>query len=72
MSNLVRMLRVGDSLSFDGGRIVLSLEDKSGRTARLRLAIQKDVVIDKPRVAANDEPPRAADAPIPTPRAAAG
>ena len=55
MTNLFRMLRVGDSLSFDGGRIVLSLEDKSGRTARLRLAIHKDVVIDKPRVAVNDE-----------------
>lgn len=58
MSNLVRMLRVGDSLSFDGGRIVLSLEDKSGRTARLRLELHKDVVIDKSRTAANDEPAR--------------
>lgn len=56
-TNLFRMLRVGDTLSFDQGRVKLSLEDKSGRTARLRLTLAEDVVIDKPRTAANDERP---------------
>ncbi len=53
-TNLFRMLRVGDTLSFDQGRVLLRLEDKSGRTARLCLTLHEDVVIDKPRVAGND------------------
>lgn len=60
-TNLFRMLRVGDTLSFDQGRVKLSLEDKSGRTARLRLTLHEDVVIDKPRIAANDEPVQVRD-----------
>lgn len=54
-TTLIRNLRVGDRLSFDSGRITLALEDKSGRGARLRLTLAKDVVVDKPRVAANDQ-----------------
>lgn len=56
LTTLIRNLRVGDQLSFDNGRIKLGLEDKSGRAARLRLTLAADVVVDKPRVAANDEP----------------
>ena len=55
-TTLFRMLRVGERVSFDNGRITLSLEDKSGRTARLKLTLAQNVVVDKPRVAANDEP----------------
>ncbi|QNK66081.1 hypothetical protein [Variovorax sp. PAMC26660] len=53
-TTLIRMLRVGESLSFDQGRIKVELEEKSGRTARLRLTLGETVVVDKPRVAAND------------------
>ena len=53
-STLIRKVTVGESLSFDGGRIVLVLEDKSGRRASLRLTLHEDVVVDKPRVAANE------------------
>lgn len=61
-TKLFRMLRVGDTLSFDQGRVKLRLEDKSGRTARLCLTLSEDVVIDKPRTAANElfPDPRAA------------
>lgn len=40
-------LRVGERLSFDGGRIVAVLEAKSGQQVRLRLHLQKDVVFDQ-------------------------
>jgi hypothetical protein len=53
-TTLIRMLRVGESLSFDQGRIKVELEEKSGRTARLRLTLGEAVVVDKPRVAGND------------------
>lgn len=53
-TTLIRMLRVGESLSFDQGRIKVELEEKSGRTARLRLTLGETVVVDKPRAAAND------------------
>lgn len=53
-SNLCRKLSVGQSLSLDGGRIVVTLQEKSGRQAALRLTLAEDVVVDKPRVAAND------------------
>lgn len=55
LTTLIRNLRVGDQLSLDGGRIKIGLEDKSGRSARLRLTLAEDVVVDKPRTAANDE-----------------
>lgn len=54
LTTLIRNLRIGDQLSFDNGRIKLGLEDKSGRAARLRLTLAEDVVVDKPRTAAND------------------
>lgn len=54
-TTLIRMLRVGESLSFDQGRIKVELEERSGRTARLRLTLGEAVVVDKPRSSANDE-----------------
>ncbi len=57
LSTLIRNLRVGERLSFDNGRIVLGLDGNSPKTARLRLTLHEDVVVDKPRVAANDERP---------------
>ena len=56
VSTLIRNLRIGERLSFDNGRIVLGLDGNSPKTARLRLQLAQDVVVDKPRTAANDEP----------------
>lgn len=56
MTTLHRMLRVGDCISFDRGRIAVYLEEKSGRNARLTLVLHDDVVVDKPRTSSNDEP----------------
>lgn len=63
--NLIRELRVGQCVSFDGGRLTVCLKEKSGRAARLQFVVSEAVVIDKPRQAANDEapPPLAADPP---------
>jgi hypothetical protein len=36
-------LRVGDSLSIDGGRITMTLEEKSGQRARLSFTSEGDV-----------------------------
>lgn len=47
-TNLIRNLRVGEPLSFDGGRIKVELEFRSGTAARLRLTLAEDVVFDKP------------------------
>ena len=54
-TTLTRQVAVGESLSFDGGRIVLTVQEKSGRRSALKLTLAEDVVVDKPRVAANDE-----------------
>ncbi|WP_213956338.1 hypothetical protein [Variovorax sp. dw_954] len=54
LSTLIRNLRIGERLSFDNGRIVLGLDGNSPKTARLRLTLHEDVVVDKPREAAND------------------
>ncbi|MEJ8821570.1 hypothetical protein WKW80_05910 [Variovorax humicola] len=51
LSTLIRNLRIGERLSFDNGRIVLGLDGNSPKTARLRLTLHEDVVVDKPRVA---------------------
>ena len=53
-SVLCRQLAVGESLSLDGGRVIVTLQEKSGRRAALKLTLKDDVVVDKPRVAAND------------------
>ena len=54
-STLIRHVAVGESLSFDNGRIVLTVQEKSGRRSALKLTLAQDVVVDKPRVSANDE-----------------
>ena len=55
---LIRQIAIREKLSFDGGRIVIVLQEKSGRRAALRLVLHEDVVVDKPRISANDEPAR--------------
>jgi hypothetical protein len=54
-TTLIRQVAVGESLSFDGGRIVLTVQEKSGRRSALKLTLAEDVVVDKPRIAANDD-----------------
>lgn len=59
LNTLIRNLKVGEHLSFDKGRIVLGLDGNTPKTARLRLTLHEDVVVDKPRVSANDEQDKA-------------
>lgn len=40
-------LRVGDTLSIDGGRILLTLEEKSGQRARLAFSAEEGVQFSK-------------------------
>lgn len=40
-------VKVGESISMDGGRIVLTVEAKSGQLARLRLSTIPGVAIDR-------------------------
>lgn len=54
-TSLTRQVAIGESLSFDGGRIVITVQEKSGRRAALKLVLAEDVIVDKPRVSANDE-----------------
>jgi len=59
-ANLIRQIAMGESLSFDQGRIRVTLQDKSGRRASLKLELAEDVTVDKPRqgghLACNDTP----------------
>lgn len=41
-------LRTGETVSFDDGRITITLLDKSGQRARLDIKAEKGVKIDKP------------------------
>jgi hypothetical protein len=54
MTTLHRNIGIGDSLSFDGGRIIVTLQERTGRRAALRLVLAQDVQVDKPRNEAND------------------
>lgn len=46
---LTRNMRVGETLTFDNGRIVLRLEERTGRSsARIRCELSEDVVVTKP------------------------
>ena len=40
-------VKVGESLSLDGGRIVLRVEQKSGQVARIRFTMDQDVSLSK-------------------------
>lgn len=46
-------IRVGEGITIDGGRIVVTLEEKSGQRARLRFDAAKDVEIDRVRPVTN-------------------
>ncbi|MBH2008290.1 MAG: hypothetical protein I8H71_01185 [Xanthomonadaceae bacterium] len=48
MSTLHRHIAIGETLSFDDGRIVVTLQDRTGRSASLRLELADDVRVDKP------------------------
>lgn len=39
---LLMDLRVGESLTLDGGRVVVTLQEKSGQRAKLRLVLDSD------------------------------
>lgn len=56
---LCRQLLPGESISFDGGRLVITVQEKTGRRARLTFSMRQDVVIDRPgkEGAANTDPP---------------
>ncbi len=41
-------VRVGDSVSFDKGRVSVTLLEKSGQRARLEIKSESDVIIDLP------------------------
>lgn len=41
-------LRAGQSISMDGGRIIVQLMDKSGKVAQLRITAPPDVAIQRP------------------------
>lgn len=45
MSQIKQDLRVGESVSFDGGRIVVTLLEKSGQRARLDIRADDDVKV---------------------------
>ncbi|MDR0215551.1 MAG: hypothetical protein LBJ15_16335 [Comamonas sp.] len=49
---LIRQIKAGESLSFDGGRLVVTLlqrtNGRGGSRAELCLRLEDDVVVDKP------------------------
>lgn len=52
---LTRNMRVGETLSFDNGRITLRLEERTGRSsARIRCELSEDVVVAKPGAGPQD------------------
>nr|WP_182312294.1 hypothetical protein [Comamonas testosteroni] len=53
---LIRQIKAGESLSFDGGRVVVTLRQRTGQRAELSLHLEDDVVVDKPTHARGDEP----------------
>lgn len=40
-------LKVGDALRIDGGRILLTLREKSGKTARVSVDADKSIAVEK-------------------------
>lgn len=47
-TSLMRTIRVGEEVSLDNGRIVVRLEEQSGRRARLNFQMDPDIRVDKP------------------------
>ena len=48
-------LVVGDSVSIDSGRVVLTLTEKSGKRARLKFSAERSVPIEPIRARAADQ-----------------
>ncbi len=48
MSRLTRNMQEGETLSFDGGRIVFTMLRRSGRAARVQVDMDEAVLLDKP------------------------
>jgi pyruvate kinase len=46
MSNIKQDLRVGESVSFDDGRVVITLLEKSGQRARFDIKAADDVKVN--------------------------
>lgn len=63
MSRITRNLNEGETLSFDGGRVVLTMLRRSGRMARIAVDMAADVRLDKPKPAPPEphRPPVLAD-----------
>lgn len=40
-------IRTGETVAIDGGRVLVTLEEKSGQRARLRFEATKDVAIER-------------------------
>jgi len=50
-TSVLRNLKVGESLTLDNGRIVIEMVERTGRnSARIRLDLDADVVVNKPKV----------------------
>lgn len=47
-TRLKRVLRVGDRITLDNGRIVIELERRQGQAAGLFFDLDADVVVNKP------------------------
>lgn len=45
---LTRTVRVGETITFDDGRIVVTFLERSGRNARIRFDLAHDVIVNKP------------------------
>lgn len=47
-NRLKRVISPGESIQFDGGRIVVRLEERTGRQAALYIEIDSDVKVSPP------------------------
>lgn len=56
MTTLHRHIGIGEALSFDGGRIIVTIQERTGRRVALRLEMAQDVQVDKPRSEPRDRP----------------
>lgn len=47
--SLIRNLKIGEKLTFDDGRIVIQMLERTGRSStRVVITVKEDVVINKP------------------------
>lgn len=57
---LTRTMQVGEAMSFDNGRIVVQLVERTGRdAARIRFDLDEAVLVHKPGGGTNPERPMA-------------